>query len=583
MEGILQSRFYQDKIEDIPFIVGSDCHVWSEYPAHHHGIKPAELYYMKSLPTFEGLVMAITDKSRILKHLPPKKDNILTTISLKVNGEKMEIPLSEYINVIIGDNSVGKSTLLKILSGIAQPDAIKYFATHNFTVETEVLDKSSHEFSSQGKIREMFERTEGKLAIKEKFKDYFIPIDKEKYKSLIKPIFSYYKRLWEKNDRINSMNIQLGKPLLIPNFIGNEKHYLVIDDDLKQDDKKFSELNKVFDELTAKFKDFNQYRFIIEKSDIEELVRIRDSLTRIKNRYKAQETSQMIANTIIHSYKFATTSYNEKINQQSNSDEQLYRIFKQNSKEAINNFLEKMDLEFSEEKSIWSDFREFAMQPTVKLAGKYSFIEKPINPTKIDQELMKSFISKMILIEKNLEDMSASEILTRLKGKRFSDKTAENINMFQSILISDFIDKYFKTTVEIKRGSDILEEGNSAGVNALNYIDIIANTFSKSIFIIDQPEDDVSQSRISSELIHSLKVLSKRAQVIFVTHNPQLVVNLDADNTIVIKKDAERLSIFHGPLEFKNSQWSMLEIIANTLDGGTDVIKKRWKRYEISN
>jgi predicted ATPase len=127
------------------------------------------------------------------------------------------------------------------------------------------------------------------------------------------------------------------------------------------------------------------------------------------------------------------------------------------------------------------------------------------------------------------------------------------------------------TTVEIKQGNDMLNESNSAGINALYYIDILSETYSKPIFIIDQPVDDVSQSRISSNLIPSLKNLANKAQVIIVTHNPQLVVSLDFDNVI---------NFYSGALEFKSDNYSILDLVAKTLDSGADVIKKRWKRYD---
>jgi predicted ATPase len=101
--------------------------------------------------------------------------------------------------------------------------------------------------------------------------------------------------------------------------------------------------------------------------------------------------------------------------------------------------------------------------------------------------------------------------------------------------------------------------------------------------MIDQPEDDVSQSRISSDLILSLKNLSKTSQVILVTHNPQLVVNLDADNVIILKKDEQQIKYYWGPLEHKTDNFAILDLVARTLDGGTDVIRKRWKRYDKSS
>ena len=129
-----------------------------------------------------------------------------------------------------------------------------------------------------------------------------------------------------------------------------------------------------------------------------------------------------------------------------------------------------------------------------------------------------------------------------------------------------------------------MNEGNSAGINALYYLDIMSYLYDKKLFIIDQPEDDVSQTKINSVLLNSLRNFSKKSQVIIITHNPQLVVNLDVDNVIVIQKNEEdKLTFTSGPLERLDEKVDMLKLVANTLEGGIDVIKKRWKRYEKAN
>lgn len=63
-----------------------------------------------------------------------------------------------------------------------------------------------------------------------------------------------------------------------------------------------------------------------------------------------------------------------------------------------------------------------------------------------------------------------------------------------------------------------------------------------------------------------------------------MVVNLDVDNVIVVKKDEDsgNIDFISGPLERKDNI-DMLKLVADTLEGGIDAIKKRWKRYEKAN
>ena len=126
----------------------------------------------------------------------------------------------------------------------------------------------------------------------------------------------------------------------------------------------------------------------------------------------------------------------------------------------------------------------------------------------------------------------------------------------------------------------------SSGVNSQIYFDITcSDKFSNGIYIIDQPEDDISPYAIKKYLLDDFKRMSKNRQIILVTHNPQFVVNLDVDNVIVMKKSDKQdsLIIESGALEYEHGKTNIIKSIADTLDGGIESIKKRWKRYEKDN
>ena len=74
--------------------------------------------------------------------------------------------------------------------------------------------------------------------------------------------------------------------------------------------------------------------------------------------------------------------------------------------------------------------------------------------------------------------------------------------------------------------------------------------------------------------------MSKRRQIILITHNPQFIVNLDVDNVIFIKKDNGKIDVSYGALEYKDSDTDILDIISENIDGGIETINERWKRYE---
>ena len=68
-------------------------------------------------------------------------------------------------------------------------------------------------------------------------------------------------------------------------------------------------------------------------------------------------------------------------------------------------------------------------------------------------------------------------------------------------------------------------------------------------------------------------------QIIFITHNPQLVVNLDVDNVIILEQDEKsNIDIKYGALEYEGDE-KILDKVAEMLDGGKEVLRKRWRRY----
>jgi hypothetical protein len=63
-----------------------------------------------------------------------------------------------------------------------------------------------------------------------------------------------------------------------------------------------------------------------------------------------------------------------------------------------------------------------------------------------------------------------------------------------------------------------------------------------------------------------------------VTHNPLLVINLDADNVIITEVKNGKLTCKSGCLEDDDN--GILDYVANNMDGGKESLRKRFKLYE---
>lgn len=143
------------------------------------------------------------------------------------------------------------------------------------------------------------------------------------------------------------------------------------------------------------------------------------------------------------------------------------------------------------------------------------------------------------------------------------------------------LDKDFeirRTIVENKM--DVYEEV-SAGFDAQMYFTLLSGEIrDKGIYIIDQPEDHISQKAIKEKVLDQFRRMGQQRQVIMVTHNPQFIVNLDADNVIYLFKNNEKFDVYSGALEYENEEYSILKIVADNIEGGLQTIQGRLKRYE---
>jgi hypothetical protein len=163
---------YTNQTENIRFITGSDCHDWRYYPKTKENDNDEFIYtYVKCLPNFRGLVMAITDHRRIktVNSFFSPTETYLKQIEIKIDDTEHIIPLSRGLNVVIGDNSIGKSLLLHKLTGYCKKQEklltkavidgyTKYLKDNKIEINTEIASAELFAFDMQGEVREKFEK-----------------------------------------------------------------------------------------------------------------------------------------------------------------------------------------------------------------------------------------------------------------------------------------------------------------------------------------------------------------------------------------------------------------------------------------
>ncbi|TVU70532.1 TrlF family AAA-like ATPase [Cobetia crustatorum] len=104
-----------------------------------------------------------------------------------------------------------------------------------------------------------------------------------------------------------------------------------------------------------------------------------------------------------------------------------------------------------------------------------------------------------------------------------------------------------------------------------------------SPFVFDQPEDDLDNEFIMSQLVPLFRVIKKYRQVIIVTHNANLVINTDAEQVVVAANNNEEIKYSSGAVEdgCLTKGQSLRASICNVLEGGSYAFEKRERKYGI--
>ncbi|MDC4472576.1 hypothetical protein OHV47_11595, partial [Acinetobacter baumannii] len=123
---------------------------------------------------------------------------------------------------------------------------------------------------------------------------------------------------------------------------------------------------------------------------------------------------------------------------------------------------------------------------------------------------------------------------------------------------------------------------------------------SKCPIIIDQPEDDLDNRAIYSELVAYLKEKKSQRQIILVTHNANVVVNADSELVIVANQhgsqtpnnDERKFQYKFGSIEclLKSDDTNsstldrkrIKEHICEILEGGHQAFKLRERKYNMN-
>lgn len=204
--------------------------------------------------------------------------------------------------------------------------------------------------------------------------------------------------------------------------------------------------------------------------------------------------------------------------------------------------------------------------------------------------------------------------LESLSDYQLTDLVADLTGMFEGIVenssyaltgksqqkacVKLLLEDYFFDFWQIEYKGDKLGKMSTGKASFVILMLIVGLSKSRAPILIDQPEDNLDNRSITTELVEYLKNKKLERQIILVTHNANIVVNADAENVIIAHQkgqgDIETESTYqfdyiNGPLEnsfpLDENEKDLLksmgirEHIADIVEGGKTAFQKREEKY----
>lgn len=162
-------------------------------------------------------------------------------------------------------------------------------------------------------------------------------------------------------------------------------------------------------------------------------------------------------------------------------------------------------------------------------------------------------------------------------------------------MLSALFKNYFYIDYDLQQGNDRLGQMSPGKKGIILFQLFLHLSSSKWPILIDQPEDNLDNRSVYTELNNFIKEKKLERQIIMVSHNANLVVSTDSENIIVAHQNGNepnrsRFEYINGALEnsYTNKTASHIfefqgirEHVCEILEGGITAFKQREKRYDF--
>lgn len=212
---------------------------------------------------------------------------------------------------------------------------------------------------------------------------------------------------------------------------------------------------------------------------------------------------------------------------------------------------------------------------------------------------MNNLIDNMVNVYKNQNktDMEKylKDFLKKVLGNEIQFKAGYTAQSFISRILSE---NWFGLSLNVEYDGDNLKDMSPSKRSFVVLKLLLDFSDKKCPILIDQPEDNLDNRAIYSDLVRYIRKKKKNRQIILVTHNPNIVVGADSEEVIIANQHGKntpnengiKFQYLCGSLEdskprINNETIPMLnrcgvrEHVCDILEGGENAFKERENKY----
>lgn len=555
--------------ENVATVIGSDCHKWEYYPCKDENSSNRDyVTKIKALPNFDGLVFAFTNIENRFNRVVNKNTKIIENIKFDTN----EIILSNGINAIIGDNGSGKTLLLDFIS--KENELEKHY--RNLVEKNKITKKTNgqpsiyyveqNQIIDQVKKGELFNDTKyyEPISTKTTFKDSI-----KKYSKEIIEYINYNIETKKLKNKLEEERINL--------IIEKENFFIPIAKiDIQTSLNKYKTRSDALENIIKSLKDEFQDNQDFYKEYKERIEIINDQLKSIKESILEKSNNIEIDNIIKNLIISSLRNFDSEMDKNRTDKEKENVKYKQEKNDFCRLIIDYIS-RIANKPEI-PKFPEKISGVSKKMHNGFIFIKKAKYD---DLFLEEEFYGELFNKAYSKEDVLKITSLEMLEDSLQGIKDIKKIDTWHN-KVDKFIEDYLSEETYIEKDGLKKTVGETPGeISAIHY-DFLFNDLSKDydVIVIDQPEDDISSTKITKELLKYIKQVRDYKQIIIATHNPLLVVNLDVDNVICLNKNYKNeITVKDGCLEYNCNEYKIIDEVADIMDGGKEAVERRFRLY----